>query len=355
MCFICVLILTTTSSTSMKKWRFNYLLCLACLSIGLCSCTQHELTPLITISILNELQDCEEQNLNYTIVAVQEPPFRSLEGKIILPIFEKRLDNKTNNELFFPADSKHRMRIKVKGYYLYKQNGLNSFEGCTSAHHFKITEILKVEIVNELYDYPISMHYTPPTAKKVDYCTCDYKNLSKVFDLSLRVTKFRNADGIDSCLVNLIFQDKKRLHPVDSLIFPTNLFLNETFENCNDVRSYTTGYNINKEIVDNMYGDIVVADLNFDGLEDLAIMNDNGGNSGPYYRFFLQENKQKFKESQFLRDSMALFPTKINPANKTLFIRSRVGFCMIGERVLAFNENKKWETKSKKLIDHCKD
>lgn len=339
----------------MKKLSHKQIIALFGLAIFLSSCSQRALSPLITISIINKFQDCEEQNLNYTIESVQESAFRYLEGKIILPVFAKDLENKANNELFFPAESKHRIRIKVKGYYLYRQNGLNSFEECTSAHHFKVTEIVSVENVDELYDYPISAHYTPPSTKKIDYCTCDHLDLSKIFDVQLKVTKFKRFDGYqDSCLVKVVLLSKHTLKCVDSFAFSTIMFLDDSYEDCEQVLSYSTGKNTDREIVDDMYGDIVVADLNFDGLEDLAVMSEDQ-NAGTYYRFFLQGPKQKFKENQFLSDSIASFPDKINPRNKTLFTLSRAGACAVAEHTFMLKENGRWRTKSKKIIDHCKD
>lgn len=192
-------------------------------------------------------------------------------------------------------------------------------------------------------------------ASKVDYVSCNHLSLSKTFDIHLKVTKFKHFYGEqDSCLVKIVLRNKNTSKYVDSLTFSAIMFLNDSYEDCDQVLSYSTGQNVDKEIVDNIYGDIVVADLNFDGLEDLAIMNDNG-NAGTYYRFFFQGDRQKFEESQFLRDSMASFPTKINPDNKTLFIRRRAGACAVAENTFILEEDGNWRTKSKKIIDHCND
>ena len=87
---------------------------------------------------------------------------------------------------------------------------------------------------------------------------------------------------------------------------------------CNLCRSYQTGKNETVEEQDNDYGDIIVADFNFDKKEDLALKSDSGGNGGPAYKFYLQDSNGKFYLDNFLTDTMTYFPTHINKNNKTL-------------------------------------
>lgn len=184
---------------------------------------------------------------------------------------------------------------------------------------------------------------------------CHQNNLFKSLDLNIDVKRFVKKDELfDSCIVRILLTNRIDQEFIDSLYLSSVFYHPIMFKNCNEVLSYSTGLNINKEIVDNYYGDVVVADFNFDHKEDLAIINDSGGNGGPLYSFFLQDADQKFKLNTFLRDSMAFFPSTIDPQKRTLTTYAHAGNCWLGEHIFVFNEKTgKWKTKSKRLIDIC--
>ena len=127
------------------------------------------------------------------------------------------------------------------------------------------------------------------------------------------------------------------------------------FKDCNNVRSYITGKNKkNQRVEDNDYGDFIIADFNFDNIEDIAIENDNS-NSGPQYNFYVQDNFKKFHLDRFLTDSMGYFPAKINEKNKTLVTYIIGGACWLGEHIYKLNEKSyKWKQISHKTINLCK-
>ena len=88
-------------------------------------------------------------------------------------------------------------------------------------------------------------------------------------------------------------------------------------------RSYTTGYNSNAIAIDGDYGDIVVADLNFDGRADIAVKDEFTNGFGQLYRFYLQDKEGRFKEQKDLlmtgeTDFVPVFPSKIDSAKRTL-------------------------------------
>ncbi|MFN8368635.1 MAG: hypothetical protein U0Y96_15475 [Candidatus Kapaibacterium sp.] len=82
-------------------------------------------------------------------------------------------------------------------------------------------------------------------------------------------------------------------------------------------RSYTTGKNIKKQITDNYCGEIVVADLNFDGLEDFATPVDCGASNGSHYQFYIQNQQHEFVSNKYLTEEVMWFPEKINDSLKT--------------------------------------
>ena len=118
--------------------------------------------------------------------------------------------------------------------------------------------------------------------------------------------------------------------------------------------SYSTKFNSNMKVVDNYYGDIVVADLNFDGKEDIAVTNDSGGNGGTFYSYFTQADSNTFILDEFLTDSMSYFPTKINDGKRMRVTYAHAGVCGLGETVYQLDQKaKRWKRKRHRLIDVC--
>ena len=119
--------------------------------------------------------------------------------------------------------------------------------------------------------------------------------------------------------------------------------------------SYSTKFNIEKKIVDNNYGDIIVADFNFDNKDDIALVNDMGGNGGVFYSYYIQNKDRKFIKDVYLTDSMTYFPSKINKNSKTLITYVHAGVCGLGEHIYRLDINKNcWKDESHKIIDICK-
>lgn len=89
-------------------------------------------------------------------------------------------------------------------------------------------------------------------------------------------------------------------------------------------RSYFTGYGKDEDAAEGMYGDIVVADFNFDGREDFAVMREVG--HAAFYDFYLQTTAGKFEEEKWLTKNMELFPD-IDSIQQTLTTFARSGVC----------------------------
>ena len=142
-----------TETTHFIKWKIVNKVIVLLYTILFLQCNLPEYnTPKITLEIVNEMQSCEEHNLHYTIVkSIMDT---SLTQQIVLPVFDKLLDNSANNEAFFPIQTFHRMRFTVEGYYSKKEHGTTS-DGCPDAHLFKVTKIIKQEKVDSLYNFPI--------------------------------------------------------------------------------------------------------------------------------------------------------------------------------------------------------
>jgi hypothetical protein len=170
--------------------------------------------------------------------------------------------------------------------------------------------------------------------------TCELTNLSNQFDISVYLKRF--ADGrqvYDSCILKLIIVDKKTKSKIDSTELTSLFLFSNTYENCDSVTSFSTNYKNNREIVDNYFGDIVVADFNFDNKDDVAFITDIGGNGGPAYCYYLQSRDKKFYVDRYLTDSVIYFPEFIDKKRQRLTTRVHAGACCVGVHIYQLNKS----------------
>lgn len=149
---------------------------------------------------------------------------------------------------------------------------------------------------------------------------CTYRKISKQYDFKIHVKSVPQSGDADAVFVSVrIFNKQKKL--LQKIKFSSDLFL-LPFNECNNYRSYTTGVNKDREVVDWDYGDIITADFNFDGLEDIAVKRQQGGNSGPQYYFYINNKDSVFKRDKFL-SSIGYFPAEFVARQKKLIFRIR--------------------------------
>lgn len=148
---------------------------------------------------------------------------------------------------------------------------------------------------------------------------CTHADLSRQFMFQTKISRLKQADSTpDSCVVTISTIEKLTKKTVQTITYTSNYFFSDVFQQCNSVRSYSTGKNKNGDVLDNNYGDFVVADFNFDGKDDFAATSDSGGNGGPSYNFCIQNRNGRFILDNYLTDTMIYFPDKFNKSNKTL-------------------------------------
>ena len=187
--------------------------------------------------------------------------------------------------------------------------------------------------------------------------TCIHKDLSTSFNFKTSIQRLKNGDHyMDSSIVKIAIINKSTLKTLQTIkLNPTFLFSN-VFQSCKAVRSYLTKKNINIDALDNDYGDFIVADFNFDSKEDIAIKKDSGGNAGPLYDYYVQDNSGRFVRNIFLSEEMEFFPAEINKKKKTLVTYLHAGVCGLGEHVYSLNtDTNKWHQRSHRIINICKD
>jgi hypothetical protein len=165
------------------------------------------------------------------------------------------------------------------------------------------------------------------------FCLCNFtlfgqkcvdKNLSNNFIFETEIdTKSQNE--LTSCRILVSVYDNKNNKKIQSLEINSEFILvTKSFKNCESNRSFITGKNQYREAEENDYGDIIVADFNFDNKEDFAIKREEGGNGGPLYKFYIQTENRKFVLDNFLSDTMMWFPFEMDKAEMTLatYVRS---------------------------------
>jgi hypothetical protein len=185
---------------------------------------------------------------------------------------------------------------------------------------------------------------------------CIQRDLSKSFDFKIKFKRifFQNGDN-DSCIVKVFILDKMTQKEVDSILITSRLMYKDIFKNCDNFRSFITGKNRNKEAPDNDYGELIIADLNFDSKDDIAIINDSGGNGGVFYNYYLQGENNTFKLDKYLTDSMVYFPSEMIKKKKMLITYVHAGVCGLGEHKYIYNSKNTWSEISRKIINICKE
>jgi len=145
-----------------------------------------------------------------------------------------------------------------------------------------------------------------------------HTDLSSNFTFQTSIKRIKTKNAFDSSLVKIKIYNKSNDSLVQTIRFTSTFLFEFSYSNKNSCRSYSTGKNKNSEITDNDFGDIVIADFNFDGKDDFAFKTEEGGNGGPLYSFYIQSDRLKFIKDPFLTNRVIFFPSKINSSNKTM-------------------------------------
>jgi len=186
---------------------------------------------------------------------------------------------------------------------------------------------------------------------------CEQTKLSNQFDIAIDFKRYVDTIEIDQiCFLKVVIKDKLSKTMIDSFSIKSSFIYSFMFLSCDSMTSYTTMFKADRETVDNYFGDIVVSDFNFDGYDDIAVVNDGGGNGGPLYSFYLQTNLRRFIKNNFLTDSVEFFPSKINRKDKTLTTYVHAGVCGLSEYIYKLDINKNiWTEKSHRIINICEE
>lgn len=175
--------------------------------------------------------------------------------------------------------------------------------------------------------------------------TCVHTSLSKKYNYKVTyIQGQKTVDGsVDSKLIIQVISKANRAI-IQTITIQTGFLYEAAFQNCNNARSLMTGWNRDTEVIDSDLGDLVIADLNFDRREDIAIKRDSGGASGPTYEFYLQNEKNAFVKDDQLTEVMRYFPLYIDPKQKTLTTDNASGVYWHTKRTFKYSgTSKRWE------------
>lgn len=169
----------------------------------------------------------------------------------------------------------------------------------------------------------------------IDTKKCDLDFLSRQFDISYYVDYYQSIEyNLFSCSISIIIRDKKSGKTLDSIYLQGDYMGRTILETCDDVSSFSTGFQSKySNGMDNIFGDIVVADFNFDNRDDIAVVSSSGGNGGPLYHFYMQTKNRKFAFDEFLSRTVAHVPRLVDHKTRTLTIYSRVNAFQMLKRV----------------------
>jgi hypothetical protein len=144
---------------------------------------------------------------------------------------------------------------------------------------------------------------------------CKQDELSHQFDLVHHFKKYSSKLNKSDSSISLIYLvNKNSGEYLDSI--SCSLVPREEIS-CNNNVSYSTNYNTSIECGDGHCGDIIIADFNFDGLDDIAIA-DNYIPRSILYSFYLQSVGREFVRSDYLSDTIGHFPSEISKRDCTL-------------------------------------
>jgi hypothetical protein len=178
-----------------------------------------------------------------------------------------------------------------------------------------------------------------------------YTDFSNSYDYSLIYYEKLKGKYVDSHFWTIMIFDKVG-NLVDSII--QDVYVNRAdFVDFKQSRSFITGKNTDLKVLDNYYGEFVVADFNFDSKDDFAIRNDLGGNGGAFYSFYINIGSG-FELSNFLTDSLLYMPYEYDKNNKRLKSSYFSTVCGFVEEVLQYSqENASWDFISRKFVNVC--
>ena len=184
--------------------------------------------------------------------------------------------------------------------------------------------------------------------------SCYFTDLSKSYNINVKnsIRAKDTNDILPKYKIRVSIEDKNSGKEIQVFQIYPQIMYEDFIKDCRTSTSYITGVNARAEHGDGYFGELVVADLNADSLEDLAVINDAGGNSGPTYNFYLQTAQHTFELDKFLTDSMQFFPTEIKPDARMLVTYGHSSaYASCQHKYIYDSRHKTWKEVSRRIVD----
>ncbi|WNI36536.1 XAC2610-related protein [Chryseobacterium sp. SG20098] len=212
------------------------------------------------------------------------------------------------DKIFLYGDKKESFYYMIR--WVDKNKGIISFQLNTYESNLFIIEKKLTSIKNKTCQ---------PSTK-----SCEFKNLSNKYKFILEAEEYKN--------------EKEQKYPTSAWIIVTNKKNGKSQEIHYEPNSWTSYQDL-------PCTNFFVKDFNFDGLEDFAIVWDQGGVE-KLYEYYLQDKNGNFSALASFPLQHGILAENIDLVNKTITTQSIIGCCHININKYKLNSNTTWESSS---------
>jgi len=208
----------------------------------------------------------------------------------------------------------------------------------TSYYILKWIDKSKGIISYQFNNYDPILFVSEKDRKRIDSKTCNTKIKSCQFNDLSNNYKFSVEESE--------YQDEKaQKYPTAAWIIITNKKKSKIAQ---EIRFEPNSWAIYSELPCDGF---IVKDFNFDGLEDFAIVWDDGGNAGRLYEYYFQDKEGNFSTSTSFPLQHGVLADDVDNVKKTITTASPVGCCSINVNTYILRSNGTWEgsTRQEKL------
>ena len=194
---------------------------------------------------------------------------------------------------------------------------------------------------NKLF-FSNTIDYISSLSENLNNKTINNCEIDKISDkFSFQITQYDKVPIKEKILINI--ENKKTLR-TQKIVYNFNSILSEVIP-CSSFSYFKNKVKINEGA--EIFHSFIIIDLNFDGLEDFAYLWDSGGNGGPSFKYFFQNENEEFFEDNNFPIQKSYFPAEINTKEKTITLISPIGCCKTSKIVYQI-QNSQWKIISSK-------